>query len=81
MMTQFLATEDGEFNGDAVDAEFEQWISALEEDVIQGEYGYEPGEFNVTPMNWFSLFAEGLSPLDAFKRALDAHCEARKASV
>jgi hypothetical protein len=64
-----------------IDAEFDQWISALEVDVIQGEYGYEPGEFNVTPALWRASFDARLSPLDAFKRALDAHCEARKAGA
>lgn len=61
--------------------QFEDWIETLEIEVIQGEYGYEVGEFNVTPANWRPLFEEGLSPLDAFKRALNAHCEARKAGA
>jgi hypothetical protein len=68
------------FKGDFIRAwQFEDWIETLETEVIQEEYGYEPGEFNVTPENWRPLFLEGLSPLDAFKRALNTHCEARKA--
>lgn len=57
--------------------EFSSWIAALDEDVIQEEYGYEPGEFNVIPELWRPLFDDGLTPSQAFKRALNAHCEAR----
>ena len=52
---------------------FDAWIAELNEDVIQGEYGYEAGEFSVFPEHWRPLFDEGLSPGDAFKRALKAH--------
>jgi hypothetical protein len=53
------------------EAEFEAWIDTLREDVIQEEYGYEPGEFDVFPGMWKPLFLEGLEPSEAFKRALD----------
>lgn len=59
------------------DEKFQEWIRALDEDVIQAEYGYERGEFTVTPMLWHPLYAEGLSPADAFKRALDAYASRR----
>lgn len=52
---------------------FDQWIETLDEEVIQGEYGYERGEFTVYPDHWRGMFDEGLTPLQAFKRALDAH--------
>ncbi|MCG5241359.1 hypothetical protein ACIU1J_27470 [Azospirillum doebereinerae] len=57
---------------------FVAWIRALEDDVIQGEFGYEPGEFNVHPENWRPLYDKGLTPKQAFERALAAHEEARK---
>ena len=59
------------------DEKFREWIRALDEDVIQAEYGYERGEFNVTPALWHPLYAEGLTPASAFKRALDAHASER----
>lgn len=54
-------------------AKFDRWVEQLTVDVIEGEFGYEPGEFNVTPSNWYPLYKEGLTPLEAFKRALAAH--------
>lgn len=54
-------------------AKFEKWIRELDEDVIQGEFGYEPGEFSVYADHWYPLFAEGLTPRQAWQRALDAH--------
>ena len=59
------------------DEKFQEWIRSLDEDVIQAEYGYERGEFNVTPALWHPLYVEGLTPADAFKRALDACAAAR----
>ena len=56
---------------------FSDWISELDEKVIQEEYGYEPGEFGVFPEQWRQLWLEGLSPSQAFRRALDAHAAAR----
>lgn len=56
---------------------YREWLRALEEDVIQDEFGYEPGEFTVYPDHWYSLYMEGLTPLQAWKRALDAHKERR----
>jgi hypothetical protein len=52
---------------------FDTWITELREDVIEGEFGYESGEFSVTPALWRPLYDEGLTPLQAFQRALDAH--------
>lgn len=57
---------------------FRRWIEVLTEDVIQGDYGYEPGEFTVYPEHWRPLFKEGLTPQQAFKRALDAFAEGRR---
>ena len=52
--------------------QFDRWIQELDEDVIQSEYGYEAGEFNVFPDHWYPLYVEGLTPQQAFRRALDA---------
>lgn len=57
---------------------FKDWIVALDEDVIQGEYGYEDGEFTVYPEHWHPMWREGLSPQAAFRRALDAHAEMQR---
>lgn len=59
------------------DEKFRDWIHQLDKDVIQAKYGYERGEFTVTPTLWHPLYAEGLSPSDAFKRALHAQAFAR----
>ena len=59
------------------EAPFDAWITALAEDVIQGEFGFEPGEFGVFPEMWRSLYDEGLTPLQAYQRAMDAHKAAR----
>jgi hypothetical protein len=61
-----------------VDLDFDTWIERLDVEVIQGEYGYEDGEFDVFPERWRPHFDEGLTPEQAFKRALDAHAEARR---
>ena len=55
------------------DDAFDEWIRKLDEDVIQGKYGYEPGEFSVFPDHWRGLYDEGVTPLNAFKRALAAY--------
>ena len=60
------------------DDEFHEWLRALEEDVIQFEFGYEPGEFTVFPEHWFPLYEQGLTPQAAWQRALDAHKAARE---
>lgn len=59
------------------DDDFDGWIRQLNEDVCQDEFGYEPGEFTVYPNHWRPLYDEGLTPLQAFQRALDAHRERR----
>lgn len=56
---------------------FRDWIRTLDEDVIQGEFGYEENEFDVFPDHWRPLFDEGLTPRQAWQRALDAFREAR----
>lgn len=60
------------------DDRFDAWIRELDEDVIQSEYGYEDGEFTVYPEHWRAMFDEGLTPAQAFKRALDAFGDARE---
>jgi hypothetical protein len=57
---------------------FRDWIRQLDEEVIQGEYGYEDGEFTVSPDDWRPLWREGLSPSQAFRRALDSFADARR---
>ncbi|GJE54530.1 hypothetical protein [Methylobacterium thuringiense] len=57
---------------------FSDWIHELDVEVIQGEYGYEEGEFTVYPDHWKPLFREDLTPQQAFRRALDAFGEARR---
>lgn len=56
---------------------FDEWVRILDEDVIQGDYGYEPGEFTVFPDHWSPMWREGLTPAAAFKRALDYRTKAR----
>ena len=58
---------------------FDAWICELDEDVIQADYGYERGEFTVYPELWRPLFLEGLTPMEAFVRALKAFGEERDA--
>lgn len=57
---------------------FDAWIDSLNEDVVQDEYGYEPGEFTVYPEEWRPFFDEGLTPSAAFRRALDAFADDRR---
>ena len=54
---------------------FEKWIEILEVEVIQGEFGYEPGELSVMPELWRPYFCQGLTPHQAFDRALDMASE------
>lgn len=65
--------EAGSSDVDIVDERYSEWLETLEEDVIQGEFGYERGEFTVYPDHWRGLFDEGLTPLQAWERALYAH--------
>lgn len=62
----------------AGEAKYDAWLTALEEDVIQEEFGYEPGEFTVYPSEWRDLYDEGLTPREAWQRALDAFADARR---
>lgn len=57
---------------------FDDWITSLNLDVVQDEYGYEEGEFTVYPELWEPLWREGLTPQQAFRRALDAFAEERE---
>lgn len=57
---------------------FANWIRDLDEAVIHGEYGYEDGEFTVFPDHWRPMWREGLTPAQAFKRALDGFAEDRR---
>ena len=57
---------------------FDAWIETLNVDVVQGEYGYEEGEFTVYPALWRPAFDEGLTPSHAFRRALDAFADERQ---
>lgn len=57
---------------------FDEWIRQLDEDVIQGEFGYEPGEFTVYTSHWKPLYSEGLTPRQAWQRALDGYANKRR---
>lgn len=57
--------------------DFDRWVRELDEDVIQGEYGYEQGEFSVFPSLWWSLYHRKLSPRDAWLVALNEHKKER----
>lgn len=57
---------------------FDEWIRQLDEDVIQGEFGYEDGEFTVYTSHWEPLYNEGLTPREAWQRALDGHANKRR---
>lgn len=57
---------------------FDRWIAVLRKDVIEDEFGYEPGEFTVYREHWRPAFKEGLTPRQAWQRALDAFADARR---
>lgn len=59
-----------------IDEKFDSWIDQLETDVVQQEYGYEPGEFTVYPEHWRDLFDAGLTPQQAFRRAIASQSSA-----
>jgi hypothetical protein len=63
---------------DDVPTDFELWLDTLRQDVIEDEYGYEPGEFTVYPEHWRALFDEHLTPRQAFDRALSAFARDRE---
>jgi len=75
MSEEFYGFDDPDFD---VDPMFDAWVRELDEKVIQGEYGYERGEFSVFPEMWRPLFDEGLTPKQAFDRALKAFDDERK---
>ncbi len=70
------AFQDGDF--DQPTNAYREWLIELEEDVIQGEFGYERGEFTVYTTHWSPLYEEGLTPRQAWQRALDGFAQARK---
>ena len=55
----------------------DEWMRQLNEEVIQGAFGYEEGEFQAFPELWQPFYEQGLTPQEAFKRALDAHSQWR----
>lgn len=57
---------------------FDSWITELDDGVIQGEYGFEPGEFTVYPESWRPMWREGLTPAAAYRRALDGFTAQRE---
>lgn len=59
------------------DKAYRAWLDILNEDVIQGEFGYEEGEFTAYPSLWHHLYAEGLTPREAWQRAMDDFKEQR----
>jgi hypothetical protein len=68
-----------EYNDDkGPDAAYRVWLRTLNEAVIQGEFGYEEGEFTAFPSLWHPLYAEGLTPRQAWQRALDAERDERE---
>jgi len=60
-----------------MEAKYREWLRQLDEDVIQGEFGYEEGEFTVYSSHWRALYDEGLTPRAAWQRALDGFANAR----
>jgi len=54
----------------ASDRDFDTWIEELRVDVIEREFGYVPGEFGICPEDWRQLFRDGLTPYEAFRRAM-----------
>jgi len=54
------------------------WLRDLEERVIQEVHGYEPGEFSVYPESWAQMYEDGLTPDAAWRRAMEAHAQARR---
>lgn len=57
---------------------FREWMDDLNEKVIQEEFGYEEGEFDAFPELWEPLYLEGLSPREAWMRALDSFAASRE---
>ena len=54
------------------DDAYEAWLHELEQGVIQGEFGYERGEFTVYPALWHPLYSQGMTPEQAWLHALNA---------
>lgn len=60
--------------------DYREWLRILDEDVIQGVHGFESGEFTVYPDHWRPLFDEGLTPSQAWQRAVAAQKKSREAA-
>lgn len=54
------------------DEPYQTWLNELERGVIEGEFGYERGEFTVYPALWHGLYSRGLTPGQAWVHALKA---------
>ena len=52
-------------------AAYQAWLETLEHDVIEGEFGYERGEFTVYTTHWAALYEKGITPRRAWQHALD----------
>lgn len=52
------------------DKAFDEWCQKLDEQVIQAEFGYGPGEFTVYPALWRNLYDKGLTPREAWMRCI-----------
>lgn len=55
------------------DDSYNNWLTELAEDVIEDEFDYKPGEFAIYLSHWRELYDAGLTPRDAWLRALDGH--------
>ena len=53
--------------------DFDEWIRQLDEDVLQGMACYGPGEFTVYPEVWRPMYDDGLTPTEAYEKALSFH--------
>lgn len=72
------ASESQDDDGQEWSEAYLAWLRDLEERVIQGEHGYEPGEFGVYPESWAQMYEDGLTPDAAWRRAMEAHAQARR---
>lgn len=77
-MLQAFEIEDDERDIYQPTEAYQEWLHTLEEDIIQDEFGYEPGEFTVYTTHWSDLYEEGLTPREAWQRALDGFAAKRR---
>ena len=57
---------------------YRAWLDTLEHDVIEDEFGYEPGEFTIYTTHWATFYEEGITPRQAWQRALDGFANKRR---